>query len=160
MNPGTALLIDLAVLALLMYRQLKVRPLGDGRFTAVLLVLGVVEFVSWTGQHRVTGVVLVYLVASLVASAVLGAVRAVTVRVWRRDGQVFRQGTWVTALLWLVSAGGHVLAGMLLHGSEAAAASATTLLFLGATLGIQQLVLRARAATLPASGGDLAGAFR
>lgn len=160
MNSETALLIDLAVFALLVYRQLKIRPLGDGRFTVVLLVLGMVEFVSYTGQHRVSGVLLMYLMASLVASVLLGAARAVTVRIWRHDGQVLRQGTWLTALLWLVSAGGHVLAGMLLHGGEAAAASATILLFLGATLGVQQLVLRVRAATLPAAGGDLAGTFR
>ena len=75
-------------------------------------------------------------------------VRAVTVRVWRQDGRVLRQGTWLTALLWLVSIGSHLAIGAVQHGSAAAAAGAATLAFLGVTLGAQQLMLRARAGAL------------
>jgi hypothetical protein len=80
-----------------------------------------------------------------------GVVRAVTVRIWRQDGRVLRQGTWLTALLWLVSIGSHLAIGAVQHGSAAAAAGAATLAFLGVTLGAQQLVLRARAGALRAA---------
>lgn len=35
--------------------------------------------------------------------------------------EVLRQGSWLTALRWLVSAGGHVAAGRLRHGGLASA---------------------------------------
>ncbi len=56
------------------------------------------------------------------------------------------RGTWLTAALWLVSAGSHVTFAVGLHGGAAAAIQAATLLHLGLTLGAQQLVLQARAA--------------
>ena len=43
------------------------------------------------------------LAGSLVLAAITGAIRAMTVRVWIQGGQALRQGTWITALLWIVS---------------------------------------------------------
>jgi hypothetical protein len=112
-----------------------------------LLVIGLVELVSYGQHHRLTDGILAFLAASLL----FGVVRAVTVRIWRQDGRVLRQGTWLTALLWLVSIGSHLAIGAVQHGSAAAAAGAATLAFLGVTLGAQQLVLRARAGALRAA---------
>lgn len=146
MGPLTPLLIDLAVLTLLVARQVRVRPAGGGRLPLVLAVAGVAELASYLRVHPATAGVYVFLAASLTAAAVLGAARAVTVRLWRAGGQMMRQGTWLTVVLWLVSAGLHfALAAWL---PEAGAAAAAALLFLGATLGAQQVVLAARARTL------------
>jgi hypothetical protein len=151
MGTGAALLIDAVILVLLLYRQLTVRPLNDGRFSVILIGLGVVEFLAFGQHHRLTEGILAFLAASLAVSVLLGAVRAVTVRLWRQDGQVLRQGTWLTALLWLVSIGSHLAIGVVQHGTAAAAAGAATLAFLGVTLGAQQLVLRARAGAVQAA---------
>jgi hypothetical protein len=148
MGTAAALLIDAVILALLLYRQLTVRPLSDGRFSVILLVIGLAELVSYGQHHRLTGSVLAFLAASLAVSVLFGVVRAVTVRIWRQDGRVLRQGSWLTALLWLVSIGSHFAIGAILPGSAAAAAGAATLAFLGVTLGAQQLVLQARAGAL------------
>jgi hypothetical protein len=148
---GAALLIDAAILVLLLYRQLTVRPLNDGRFSVVLISVGLVELVSYGQHHRRTDGILAFLAASLAISVLLGAVRAVTVRLWRQDGRVVRQGTWLTALLWLVSIGSHIAIGAVHRGSTAAATGAATLAFLGVTLGAQQVALRARAGALQAA---------
>jgi hypothetical protein len=151
MGSGAALLIDTAILVLLLYRQLTVRPLNDGRFSVVLIGVGLVELVAYGQHHRLTDGILAFLAASLAISVLLGAVRAVTVRLWRQDGRVLRQGTWLTALLWLVSIGSHLAIGAVQQGSTAAATGAATLAFLGVTLGAQQVVLRARAGALQAA---------
>ena len=72
-------------------------------------------------------------------AAGLGAVRALTVRLWRSGGVVLRQGTWVTMVLWVVGAGVHALVGALANISDS-----TLLIYLGVTLAAQQLVLQAR----------------
>ena len=151
MGSGAFLLIDAVILVLVLYRQLTVRPLNDGRFSVILIGVGLVELIAYGQHHRLTDGILAFLAASLAVSVLLGAVRAVTVRIWHQDGRVLRQGTWLTALLWLVSIGGHLAIGAVQHGSTGAAAGAATLAFLGVTLGAQQVVLRARAGTLQAA---------
>jgi hypothetical protein len=42
-------------------------------------------------------------IGSLVVGATLAAVRAATVKLWSQDGQILRQGTWLTATLWVVA---------------------------------------------------------
>ena len=151
MGSAAALAIDAAILVLLLYRQLTVRPLNDGRLSVVLVGVGLLELVAYGDHHPLTDGILAYLAASLAISVLLGALRAVTVRIWRQGERVLRQGTWLTALLWLVSIGSHIAIGAVLHGSEAAALGAATLAFLGVTLGAQQVVLWARAGTLQAT---------
>ncbi|HME66295.1 MAG TPA: hypothetical protein VKG61_15525 [Streptosporangiaceae bacterium] len=48
------------------------------------------------------------LAGSLVLAAITGAIRAMTVRVWVEASQALRQGTWITALLWVVSLDAHL----------------------------------------------------
>jgi hypothetical protein len=77
----------------------------------------VVELVEYL-QHRPHGTgVIAALAGSLVIAAVFGAIRAATVRVLVDDGQAWRQGNWLTALL----------------------------LYFGVTFTIQRVILQARA---------------
>jgi hypothetical protein len=67
-------------------------------------------------------------------------VRALTVRLWRNGDLVLRQGTWVTMALWIVGVAIHALVGALADISDS-----TLLLYMGITLGAQQLIVQARA---------------
>ena len=92
---GADLPIGLAVLALVLFRQLQVRPVRDNmRLPLILTIVGVVELVQFLQHgHHVTSVV-VALAGSLVIAAVFGVIRAATVRVWVDGGQAWRQGNW------------------------------------------------------------------
>jgi hypothetical protein len=70
----------------------------------------------------------------------LGAVRAMTVRLWREGGAVLARSQWVTVALWLAGFGIHA-------GVDAAAhiSSNSELLYIGVTWAAQRLVLSARA---------------
>jgi hypothetical protein len=137
--------VDILLFALVLYRQIRVRPLGSGRLSVALTVLGLLELWNYGQSHPMTGPGWIFIIASMIAAVLLGGLRALTVRLWREGPQVLRQGTWLTVLLWLVSLGGHVLTGALLRGSVASAAVAATMLFLGVTLGAQYVVLLGRA---------------
>lgn len=145
MSSAIALLVDLVVFGLLMYRQVSVRQVRSGRLPMVLAGLGLLEIASY-GQHdRLAPVAMALLVASLVIGAALGAIRATTVRIWYQNGLLVRQGTWLTVLLWLVSVGIHLGTGELVSRPMQAVLSVGTLLYLGVTLGAQQLVIGVQA---------------
>lgn len=155
MSASTAvnLLIGLAVLALILVRQMQVRPVrASMRLPLILAVIGVIELTQFFrhGQHHATPAVIAALLGSLVLAAVLGAVRAVTVRIWLDGGQALRQGTWRTVLLWLVSLGAHLGYDYLVigQGSEQALGTASLTLYFAVTYTIQRLILTARAQRL------------
>jgi hypothetical protein len=144
----TSLVIGVAVLALLVVRQLSVRRLNES-YTIVLIiaVIGVVEFVSFLNTHHGHHTqVIEAVLGSLAIAAVTGAIRAPTVRVWRDDsGQLLRQGTWLTAVLWVVSVGAHLGYDALVGGKALGdVGDATILLYLAVTLVIQRVIMFAR----------------
>ena len=139
------LLIGLVVLAFILYRQLQARPVRDSmRLPPIVAIIGVVQLVQY--GHHGTGVA-VALAGSLVLAAVFGAIRAPTVRVWVDGGQAWRQGTWLTAVLWVVSLGVHLGYDYLVEGkgSQSGLGSASLLLYFGVTFTIQRLILQASA---------------
>lgn len=147
-STGANLVIGLAVLAFILYRQLQRRPVRDTtRLPLILGIIGVVELVQFL-QHRPHGTaVIAALAGSLVIAALFGAVRAATVRVWVEGGQAWRQGNWLTAVLWVVSLAVHLGYDYLVDrkSGEAGLGSASLLLYFGVTFTIQWLILRARA---------------
>ncbi|MGH9093196.1 MAG: hypothetical protein ACRDZR_17730, partial [Acidimicrobiales bacterium] len=78
-----------------------------------------------------------------------------TVRLWRVDGLVLRQGTWLTILLWLVSIALHYGAQAWIGalGGPGGIVSASLLLWLGVTYGVQAAVVHRRAGGLLALAG-------
>ena len=142
------LLIGLVVLAFILYRQLQARPVRDTmRLPLIIAIIGVVQLAQFL-QHGHHGPgVSVALAGSLVIAAVFGAIRAATVRVWVDGGQAWRQGTWLTAVLWVVSLGVHLGYDYLVEGkgSQSGLGSASLLLYFGVTFTIQRLILQARA---------------
>lgn len=144
------LLIGLAVLALILVRQMQVRPVrANFRLPLILAVIGVIElyqFLQHQHQHHNTGVVFAALAGSLALAAVFGAIRAMTVRVWFDGGQALRQGSWFTAVLWIVSLGVHLGYDYLIEGkSLSGLGTASLTLYFAVTYTIQRLILQAKA---------------
>ena len=155
----TSLVIGLAVLALVLSRQLMVRRLTESyRLSVILGVIGVVQFVAFLNGHSGNvGRIGVAVLGSLVLAAVFGVARALTVRVWRQDSQLMRQGTWLTAVLWIVAVAAHygyddLVAGHITGKNGTSVGNATVLLYLVISLTVQQFVLRTRVARQDAAG--------
>jgi len=150
---GVDILIGLAVLGLILYRQLQVRPVRDNiRLPLILGIIGVVELAQYL-QHRPHGPsVIAALAGSLVIAAAFGAIRAATVRVWLDGGQAWRQGNWLTAVLWIVSLAAHLGYDYFVDGKgqQAGLGSASLLLYFGVTFTIQRFIVQARAQRIAA----------
>jgi hypothetical protein len=147
------LLIGVLVVGLLIYRQLVARRVSASgvRIALILAVLGVLETVQYLQkQHHVGGIAVAALGGSLVLAIAFGVARAVTVRIWQKDGTTWSQGSWITALLWIAALAAHLGYDYLLdkHHGTAGLGAATILLYLAITLGTQRLVLLQRASRL------------
>ncbi|WP_211766135.1 DUF1453 family protein [Kutzneria sp. CA-103260] len=156
MTVGVNVVIGLAVLALLLYRQLqprRVREDGALRLTVILLVVGVIQAYPVVSNHPPTTIVVLLLLAGLVSGAVFGTLRAYTTKLWIKDEDVWRQGTWLTLVLWLVAVGLHFGIDYLSErqGAPAGLGSSTIVLYLAVTLGIQRFITQQRAVKLRAT---------
>ncbi|HVT68657.1 MAG TPA: hypothetical protein VHF26_12965 [Trebonia sp.] len=155
---AVSLVIGVLVLILVLYRQLATRRLAENyRLSVVLAVIGIIEFADFLKGHpRDDGAIAVALAGSLVLAAVFGAARALTVQVWRQDRQVLRKGTWLTAVLWVLSLAAHLgyeyLVAGHVTGKNGNVGDATVLLYLVVTLTIQRFMLLNRVARQEAAG--------
>ncbi len=148
------LVIGVAVLGLLIYRQLQARPVrGNQRLVLVLAVIGVILAVQYIQKLHSLSAAISALAGSLVLAAVFGAVRAATVRIWIQDGQPWVQGNLLTAALWILALGAHLgydyLVGQ--HKDIGGIGNATLVLYLAVTLGVQRLIVVLRAQRLDPS---------
>ena len=153
-----SLAVGVLVLGLLITRQVTTRRLRENyRVVLILAVIGVVEFVNYLKGHPVGGDTRITLAVagSLVIAAVMGVLRALTVRVWRENGQLLICGSWLTGVLWVVAVGAHLGYDYLVIGGGkdgTAVGNATILLYLVASLGVQRFVLLTRASRMEAAG--------
>jgi hypothetical protein len=150
---ATEIILGLAVLVLLIYRQLRARPINAGglRLAAILAVIGVVETAEYLQKYHGGSATYAALGGSLVLAAVFGMLRAATVRIWNQDGQVWIKGNWLTGLLWIVALGAHLGYDALVahgHGSNGGVGAATVVLYLAVSLGVQRLVAQLRASRM------------
>jgi hypothetical protein len=146
------IVIGVVVLGLLIYRQLSARPVNASglRLVVILAVIGVVETVNYLQKYHSGSATYAALGGSLVLAAVFGVLRAGTVRLWVQDGQVWSKGNWLTALLWIIALGVHLGYDALVahgHGSNDVG-TATVLLYLAVSLGVQRLIAQRRATRL------------
>ena len=147
----TEIVIGAAVVVLLLARQVQKRSVKEDSRPIIFLILAVVglfEAGQFLKGHPVGGEAILLAVGSLVLAAVFGVVRAFTVRLWREDGKLYRQGNVLTIVLWLVSIGVHFGGDALIDSSAKGLSSSTLLLYLAMTLGVQQIVVRYRATQL------------
>jgi hypothetical protein len=146
--------LGLAVLGLLIYRQLRTRPVNASglRVIAVLAVVGVVETSEFLQKNHGGAVTYAAIGGSLVLAAIFGALRAATVRIWLQDGQPWSKGSWLTASLWIVALAAHLgYDALVAHGhAESGLGAATVVLYLAISLGIQRVIVQSRARRLQA----------
>jgi hypothetical protein len=151
------LVIGVAVLGLLIFRQLRARPVrGNQRIVLILVIIGLVEAVQYLQNSHAGSAAVVALVGSLVLAAVFGAARAATVKIWMQDGQAWVKGNVLTAVLWIAALGAHLGYDYLIgqHKDIGNIGDATLLLYLAISLAIQRVIVTARAQRLdPMSAG-------
>ena len=148
------IVLGLCIVGVIIVRQLTVRPVREDSRPALVLVLaayGVAAVARTVQGHHVSAAMLSVLVASLIAAAALGGVRALTILVWRDpSGQLMRRGTAITAALWIVSIAVHIGADVWLAKltNIAGLGASTVAIYIAVTWGAQGTVLRARATSL------------
>src|ERR1700753_704020 len=107
------ILIGIAVVALLIVRQMSTRPVREtsaARIILILGVIGIVEMVNASKHHTVRPGAVALIVLGLVLAGGFGAWRATTVRVWRdANGAAWRKGTAATAVLWIIAIATHIV---------------------------------------------------
>lgn len=156
----TGIVIGVVILLYVLVRQVQKRPVREGRgprLMLILLAIGVIDLGQYVSSHPFDGPAVAVLAGSLVVAAAFGALRAYTVRLWRANGVLFRQGNWLTMLLWLVAIGAHFGLDLLIGqaGGSGLASSALTL-YIAVSLGVQQLVTQSRATRLAMTAGFVA----
>jgi hypothetical protein len=156
---AVSLVIGLAVLALVLFRQLATRRLSESyRMSIIFGVIGAVQFADFLKGHPGNpGGITAAVVGSLVLAGAFGVARAITVRVWRQGGLLMRKGTWITAILWIVAVAAHygyddLVAGHITGKNGSSVGNATVLLYLMISLTVQQFVLLARVKRQDAAG--------
>jgi len=146
----TNVVLGIAVLGLLIYRQMMARRVSASslRLTLILGVIGIIEAVNYLSKHHGGALTIAALAGSLVLAVVFGLVRAATVKVWIKDGVAWTQGSWLTALLWVVAVAAHLGYDALFdhHKGTSGVGSATIVLYLAISLAVQRglVLLRAR----------------
>jgi hypothetical protein len=151
------IVLGVAVLALVLWRQLSTRSVQSDRNARVLAVLGVLgayQLVHYvTGGGQISAAAIGCLVLSLAIGGGLAALRARTTTVWWTANGWMRRGTALTLVLWLVSIGCHFLidfAGDRLAPDAGIGqlGNATILLYLVVVLGVQNALLTRRVAAM------------
>jgi hypothetical protein len=146
-NPLVMAVAAVAVLALVVVRQLRERPVGDRAFALPLVLTGVglVTLVQAHPPLTATGVAIA--AVELLVVAGFGVLRGRSVTLSVRDGVLVQRGGARTVVLWLLTIGVRIGLGVLAVALGAGALTqATLLLSLGASLAVQALVIQQRAA--------------
>jgi hypothetical protein len=155
------IILGVAVLALLIYRQLSTRPVNASalRLIAILAIIGVLQTIQFLNKNHAHPLTYAAIGGSLVLAAIFGALRASTVRIWLQDNQAWSKGNWLTAALWIASLAAHLGYDLLVvHGPGAkGVGTATIVLYLAVSLGFQRALVLQRAHRLNVADPTAAG---
>lgn len=153
---ATNLLIGALVLGLVIWRQLIPRRVRSNmRIVLVLAVIGLIQTGQYLQGRHIDATLIAEILGSLVLAALFGLARASTVRLFFKDGQWWSRGSWVTAILWVVSVAAHLGFDYLVGGHGTSGTSfgnATILLYLAVTFAVQRMVVIARSQRMSISG--------
>ena len=152
------IVIAIAIVALLVFRQLQVRPVKEDRPYLIVLILGVIgliEIEQYINGKNIPVNAYLILGTGLVLAAVFGYLRALATRVWRKDdGVAFRQGNAITVVLWIIGIALHIGSDLILRNTAPefdTLGSVSLLLYLAITLAVQRWVVLGKAARLSVS---------
>jgi hypothetical protein len=151
----TNLAIGLIVLIYILTKQLQARPAKtDLRLPLILGVIGIIQLTGFLrGESHHASEVAAALIGSLLIAAALAGVRAATVHVWIDGGQTWRQGNWLTAVLWVLSLAIHLGYDYVVDGRGplSGLGNASLVLYFAITYTIQRLIIQARAQRISAA---------
>ena len=158
----TEIVVGIAVLALLIARQLRSRPVSATglALVAIIAVIGVFQAGQFLTRYHANGGTYLAIGGSLMLAIGFGVARAATMRLWRQDGQVWTRGSWLTAGLWVLALAAHLGYDALVARGQGAGSgthsvgAATAVLYLAVSLAVQRLILMQRAQRFPVSAGD------
>src|SRR5580704_7684158 len=105
----------LALVVFLLYRQTVARPVVARRLwllPGILAIVGV-AVVANVNKGQLSYTAIEWIAIDIVVSLVLGGIRGCFVRVYARDGVMWRQGGVITVTLWLVAIAARLLLGFL-----------------------------------------------
>ncbi|HEX4189798.1 MAG TPA: hypothetical protein VHZ06_02285 [Marmoricola sp.] len=143
--------VPVLILAFIVSRQLQPRPVRQDspfRLLIVLAVLGAVEVVQYAQGTTVPAGAWALLIVSVIIGAGFGALRGALVHVWRKDGELFRQGNATTIVLWVVGLAIHFgIDAVIAHTSHAARdlGNDSVLLYVALALASQRWITLQRA---------------
>lgn len=137
------LLISAVILGWLLVKQLSVRPLKERSILWVVLILiGLVQTANFMSTVSLGVADVALLLLSIVIGVALAAARAFTTAFWRgEDGLLYRKGNWLTAVLWIVGIGQHLLID---HFVAAGFGTASIMVYFGIVIAVQRQVLLLR----------------
>ncbi|YAL83589.1 hypothetical protein ACMYYO_01930 [Dermacoccaceae bacterium W4C1] len=153
----TNVAIALLVLAVLLRRQLQVRPVrADSKWLglAIITVLGVAQVQTFAGAHTVPPRAWALTALGLLSGSIFGVARAHLTRLWTSpEGELLRQGNAATVVLWVVGIAVHIGTDLVvdrLDPSAAGVGMAALTLYLAASIAVQRLWTQRRARALTA----------
>ena len=153
---AASLFIGVLVLGLVIWRQLIPRRVRSNmRIVLVLAVIGLIQTGQYLHGRHLDATLFAEILGSLVLAGLFGLARAATVKLFLRDGQWWSRGSWVTAILWVVSVAAHLGFDYLVGGHGTGGTSfgnATLLLYLAVTFAVQRMVVIARSQRMSISG--------
>ncbi len=103
----------LALVVFILYRQTIARPLtarGIWLLPAILIIVALAA-ISNVDHGVLTDTAAVFIAIDVVSSLALGALRGCFIRVFERDGVMWRQGNVLTITLWIVAIGIRIVIG-------------------------------------------------
>jgi hypothetical protein len=146
--------LDVLIGVYILSRQRRIRAVPrvlSLRFPIIVGVIGLIDLLSYTDtHHHITQSDWLWVVGTIAVGALLlGAIRALTVKIWTSNNWVVRQGTWLTIGLWVLSLALHFAGGIGAQHSGAGNLEASSfLLYLAITYGVQNYVVHRRAVPL------------
>jgi hypothetical protein len=146
-----ALAVGALVLARVLARQLRARPVADdARLGVIVATVGLVETAAFARNVGLRPADLAVTTASLAIGGLLAVARARTLRLWRvrqpgEPSQVWQRGRALTVALWLAGLAQHLLLDSL---TAPGLGIATLPLYLGISIGVQRYAVRRRAGAL------------
>ena len=150
------LIVLVALLGLVLYRQLATRRISGRNFIVpvILVGLGLKVAFQYLELHTVGTLELVSFGIAVAISVALAFPRARSLTIWYADGSWWAKGTWVTLVLWLVTFASHFLVstvvGLVTSTHVAGGFGTATIMFrIGLSLGVQAMLRIRRGSGTP-----------
>jgi hypothetical protein len=147
MNPYLVAILVVALIVLIIYRQMRTMPVESRRLIIVpvaLVVIGMYNLLKAPPHTTGAGVAFT---ASVVTALVFGVGRGITTHVWFENGVMLRRGTVATLALWVGAIVVRILIAVVARhsGVPLKVTTAELPVFLGITLAVQNGVVWLRA---------------